>query len=312
VSGGDRAGTKAGPGPLEGRVCLVTGATSGIGAVAARELCRLGATVVLSGRDAGRCARQLSRIRAEVPGARAEALVADLSVQAEVRRLAEAFTRRHARLDVLVNDAGAYYLRRQISRDGVELTLALNHLAPFTLTLLLLDRLLAAPAARVVNVSSVAHARSGPVLEDLQRERRYERIEAYARSKLANLLFTFELARRLAGTPVTANAVHPGMVATHLGANDGWLRARLRNAKNLLRRTMVTAEEGARPLVHLACSPELEAVSGRYFDGLREAQPSPASRDEAVAAELWRASEVLTGVRWDDVAAAVRARSAAP
>jgi NAD(P)-dependent dehydrogenase (short-subunit alcohol dehydrogenase family) len=296
ASGGTRA-------RLDGRICLVTGATSGIGAVTARELCRLGATVVVAGRDAGRCARQVSRIRREIPGA--------LSSQAEVRRLADGFSGRHPRLDILVNNAGAYYLQRQVSADGIERTLALNHLAPFMLTLLLLPRLGASRAARVVNVSSIAHARSAPLLEDLQRERHYERIEAYARSKLANLLFTYELARRLEGTAVTANAVHPGMVATNLGGDDGWLRARLRNAKNLVRGTMVTSEEGARAVVHLASAPAVEGVSGRYFDGLREARSSPLSRDEAAAAALWRASEDLTRVRWDDVAGGALAPSAA-
>jgi NAD(P)-dependent dehydrogenase (short-subunit alcohol dehydrogenase family) len=291
----------SGAGVLDGRICLVTGATSGIGAVAARELCRRGAAVVVAGRDARKCALEVERIRRDIAGARAEPLVADLTSQVEVRRLAAAFSARHARLDVLVNNAGAYFLRRQVSADGVELTLALNHLAPFMLTLLLLPCLGRSRSARVVNVSSVAHARSGPVLEDLNGERRYERIEAYARSKLANLLFTYELARRLDGSPVTANAVHPGMVATNLGANDGRLRARVRNAKNLLTRTMVTPEEGGRPIVHLASASELEGVSGRYFDGITEAQSSPFSRDEAAAAALWRASEELTGVRWDGV-----------
>jgi NAD(P)-dependent dehydrogenase (short-subunit alcohol dehydrogenase family) len=278
---------------LDGRVCLVTGATSGIGAATASELARLGARVVIVGRDAGRCAGAVARIRRA--GGLAEALVADLSSQASVRALAASFGRRHDRLDVLVNNAGAYFARRQLSADGVELTFALNHLGPFLLTLLLLDRLGASASARVVNVSSVAHEGLRLDFDDLQAERRYDRLEAYGRSKLANLLFTYELARRLEGMRATANALHPGSVATHLGADRGWLRVRLRN---LVRRGLLDPERGARTTVHVASAPELEGVTGRYFTDCREARSSEASRDPAAGARLWAASEQLTGLRW--------------
>jgi NAD(P)-dependent dehydrogenase (short-subunit alcohol dehydrogenase family) len=280
---------------LDGRICLITGATSGLGAVTARALARLGAVVVVAGRDERRCTREVDAIRRA--GGRAEALTADLSSQAEVRRLAALFCARHPRLDVLVNNAGAYFRRRRVTADGLELTFALNHLAPFLLTLLLLERLLASPSGRVVNVSSRAHAREPLDLEDLQAERRYDRLEAYGRSKLANLLFTYELARRLAGTPVTVNAVDPGAVATDLGSDDGWLRVK---ARNLLRRGLLTPEQGARTGIHVAASPRVAGLSGRYFRDGREARSSERSHDAAAAARLWRASEELTGLRWAD------------
>jgi NAD(P)-dependent dehydrogenase (short-subunit alcohol dehydrogenase family) len=273
---------------------MVTGATSGIGAATARELARLGATVVLVGRRADRCRREVDRI--EAAGGVAEALVADLSSQREVRRLAERFAGRHGRLDVLVNNAGSLFPTRRSSADGIEMTFALNHLSCFMLTLLLLERLGASPSARVVNVSSVAHEAGHVDFDDLQGERRWERLDAYRRSKLANLLFTYELARRLDGAPITANALHPGIVATNLGADRGWLRARVRN---LLKRGMLTAEQGARTSVYLAASPEVEGISGRYYDDCREVRSSEESYDEAAAARLWRISERLTGVRWN-------------
>ncbi len=273
---------------------MVTGATSGIGSVTARELARLGATVVVVGRHAGRCAREVQRI--ERAGGHAETIVADLSSQAQVRRLAERLATRHRRLDVLVNNAGSLFMRRQMTEDGLEVTFAVNHLSYFMLTLLLIEQLRASASARVVNVSSVAHAGHEIDFENLQGEMRYDRIEAYGRSKLANLLFTYELARRLEGTRVTANALHPGIVATNLGADKGWLRARVRN---LLKRGMLTPEQGARTSIYLASSPEVEGVSGRYFHECREVHSSKASHDEGAAARLWRISEDLTGLRWN-------------
>jgi NAD(P)-dependent dehydrogenase (short-subunit alcohol dehydrogenase family) len=278
--------------PLGGKICLVTGGTSGIGAVTARELARLGASVVLVGRDAGRCARRRDAIRRGT-GSPVEALVADLSSQLQIRRLAEEFRARFARLDVLVNNAGSYFMRRRLTVDGLEMTFALNHLAYFLLTNLLLDRLEASAAARVVNVSSIAHEQGRLDLADLQGERHYDRLAAYAASKLANLLFTYELARRLAGTRVTVNALHPGIVATHLGRDNGWLRTTVRN---LLSRSMIDPEEGARTSVYLASSPEVEGVTGRYFYECKEARSSEGSRDPAAAADLWSVSERLTGL----------------
>jgi NAD(P)-dependent dehydrogenase (short-subunit alcohol dehydrogenase family) len=296
-------------GTLEGKICLVTGATSGIGAVTARTLARLGATVVVVGRDVARCEHQVGRIRREVPGAAAEALVADLSSQAQVRRLAERFAARHGCLDVLVNNAGSYFMRRRASADGLEMTLALNHLGHFLLTLLLVEQLARSPSARVVNVSSRAHVRGIINFDDLQGERRYERLAAYAQSKLANVLFTYELARRLAGTRVTSNALHPGDVATNLGIDNGWVRVK---ARNLLKRTLISPEEGAATSIHLASSPDVEGVTGRYFVDCTETRSSEASYDRATASRLWRVSEELTGIRWDARVERVALPAAAP
>ena len=278
-------------GHLDGKTCLVTGATSGIGTVTALALARMGAAVVLVGRDPRKCARQAARIR-RATGSPVEHLVADLSSQREIHRLAEECRARFPRLDVLVNNAGALYRQRQVTVDGLERTFALNHLAYFLLTNLLLDSLRASPSARIVNVSSCAHEQGRIDFEDLQGERHYERLEAYSQSKLANLLFTFELARRLKGSPVTVNALHPGIVATRLGANDGWWRTRLRN---LLRPGMLSPEAGAETSVYLASAPEVEGVSGRYFHLCREIPCAQAACDEACAERLWRISEELTG-----------------
>lgn len=291
-------------GLLADKTCVVTGATSGIGAVTARELARLGGTVVVVGRHPGRCARQVERIEREIPGARARALVADLSSQAQIRQLARSLASHYGRIDVLVNNAGAWFLpRRQVSDDGIEITFALNHLSHFMLTLLLMELLTKSPSARVVNVSSVAHAGQGLDLEDLQEQKSYDGFRAYGRSKLANLLFTYELARRLRGTRVTANALHPGDVATNLGGNNGWVRGwlwvRARNVKNLINGRMVTPEHGARTSIYLASSADVEGVSGRYFQDRKEIRSSQASYHEATAAILWGISEGLTGVRWD-------------
>jgi len=290
-------------GVLADRICVVTGATSGIGAVTARGLARLGGTVVIVGRDPGKCAQQVERIKREIPGARAEALVADLTSQAEIRQLARSLASRHSRVDLLINNAGAWFLhRRQVSVDGIEMTFALNHLSYFMLTLLLLERLTASLSARVVNVSSIAHAHQALDLEDLQGQKGYDGFRAYGRSKLANLLFTYELARRLRGTGVTVNALHPGDVATNLGSNNGWirgwLRVKARNAKNLMNGRMVTPEQGAATSIYLASSPDVEGVNGRYFQDCKELRSSQASYDEGTAAILWSISEDLTGVRW--------------
>lgn len=279
---------------MQGKTCLVTGATSGIGAVTALELARLGATVVVAGRDAAKCRGRADAIRRET-GARVEEVVADLASLEQVRRMAAEVAGRFPRLDVLVNNAGTYVFERTPTPDGLERTFAVNYLSHFLLTNLLLDRLAASPSSRVVCVSSSAHANGRIEFDNLQGERRYERLDAYARSKLALLMFTYELARRRKGSPPSANAVHPGFVATDLGADNGLLRGWLRvRVRNLVDRSMITPEEGARTLVHVATSPDLHGVTGRYFDRGREVRSSPASYDEAVARRLWEVSEELT------------------
>jgi NAD(P)-dependent dehydrogenase (short-subunit alcohol dehydrogenase family) len=279
---------------MRGKTCLVTGATSGIGAVTALELARLGATVLVAGRNAAKCRARVEAIRRET-GARVEEVVADLASQAQVRRMALEIAARFARLDVLVNNAGTYLFERTLTPEGLEKTFAVNYLSHFLLTNLLLDRLAASPSSRVVCVSSSAHLRGRIDFDNLQGERHYDRLDAYARSKLAILMFTYELARRRKGARPTANALHPGIVATSLGSENGFLRGWLRvRVRNLVDRSMITPEEGARTSIYLASSPEVEGVTGRYFDQGRDVPSSPASYDEAVARKLWEVSEDLT------------------
>jgi retinol dehydrogenase-12 len=278
---------------LSGKVCLVTGATSGIGAVTARELARRGATVVVVGRSPQKCEATVRGIRDQTGNPAVESLVADLSVQAEIRRLAREFRQGHPRLDVLINNAGAIFMQRRESGDGIEMTFALNHLASFLLTHLLLDVLTACTPARVVNVASSAHAGVTLDFDDLQGRRGYRGFRAYRRSKLANLLFTFELARRLEGTGVTVNALHPGFVATNIFAGNGpagWL---MRQSAGLV---AIGPEKGARTTILLATAPEVEGLTGRYFVKGRPVSPSPASRDQDAAGRLWQMSEALTGL----------------
>lgn len=303
-------GVSTGSRSLADRYCLVTGATSGMGAVTALELARLGATVVVSGRNAESCASRAEAIRRET-GARVETAVADLASLAQVRRMASEVASRFPRLDVLVNNAGTRLAERAVTEDGLERTFAVNYLSHFLLTNLLLERLRSSPAARVVNVASDAHALGKIDFDNLQGERRYELMDAYARSKLAVVMFTYELARRLAGERVTANAVHPGIVATNLGDENGflqgWLRVRVRN---LLKRSLLSPEEGARNIVRLASGPELAGVTGRYFDGAHETRSTSASYDEAVARRLWETSEALCAL--EPAGAVGAARRATP
>lgn len=278
---------------MKGKVSLVTGATSGIGKAAAEELARLGATVVVVGRNDEKCAATVDQIRQTTGSPSIEYLLADLSSQSEVRRLAQEFKEKYASLDVLVNNAGAIMLSRQFSVDNIEMTFALNHLAYFLLTNLLMDPLTASPAARVVNVSSGAHQGARMDFGDLQGRRRYTGWRAYGRSKLANLLFTYELARRLKGTSVTANALHPGLVGTNLLANNGRFGALL---KAFLGFRGTSPKEGAQTVVYLASSPEVNGVTGQYYVKQKPLQSSEASYDTGAARRLWEVSAELTGL----------------
>jgi NAD(P)-dependent dehydrogenase (short-subunit alcohol dehydrogenase family) len=279
---------------MEGKVVLVTGATSGLGRETALTLAGAGATVVAAGRDPRKTATTVRDLVVRTDNTSVEGLVADLSSQEQVRRLAREFLDRYERLDVLVNNAGAIFERREETEDGIERTFAVNHLAPFLLTNLLLDVILASAPARVVTVSSVGH-RSGRLdFEDLHSARGYDANRAYAESKLANVLFTYELARRLEGTGVTANAADPGMARTSIGTNNKSVRAYL---QLLAHRAMAgSVERGARTSIYLASSPAVEGVSGAYFADCEQVASSPASYDEAVARRLWRVSEELTGL----------------
>jgi retinol dehydrogenase-14 len=277
---------------------MVTGATSGLGLAAARQLAALGATVIVVGRDAAKCAAVAASISSVSAAGAVDWLVADFADQDAVRRLAAEAEARHSRIDVLVNNAGATHPKRRLTPEGVELTLAVNHLAPFLLTTLLLDGLRESAPARIVNVSSVAHESARFDFEDPAMEDGYRPFAAYGRSKLANLWFTYELARRLEGSGVTVNAVHPGLVRTALGDHSGTLRrAGWRLLHVAYRKHSLSPEEGAAAMTHLATAPELEDVTGRYFVGRRPAESSPASRDPAAAARLWALSEELTCAR---------------
>jgi NAD(P)-dependent dehydrogenase (short-subunit alcohol dehydrogenase family) len=279
---------------LAGHVCVVTGATRGIGRATAEALAQLGATVVVHGRDARAVDRTCHAIAESAGNANVTGVVADLSALAEVRGLAREILSRHERLDVLINNAGLGAVRRLLTADGFERQLAVNHLAPFLLTNLLLDRLKASAPARIVVVSSMAYRRSGLDFEDLNWERRkYNGLEAYGASKLANILFTLELARRLEGTGVTANCLHPGVVATNIFGSMG-VFGKLFGA--LAKPMLLSPADGAKTTVYLASSPEVAAVSGRFFDKCRETALAPETRDRKTAQRLWSVSERLTGL----------------
>jgi NAD(P)-dependent dehydrogenase (short-subunit alcohol dehydrogenase family) len=285
-------------GHLAGKIILVTGATSGIGYITARELSRQGAQVILVGRDPLRTGSAVDSIRSETGNSQVSSMLADLASQAEIRRLAEQFNRQYPHLDVLVNNAGGFFLRRRVSPDGLEMTFALNHLAYFLLTLLLLPALEAASReaagnARIVNVASDAHESGKINFNDLQSEHRYFSWAAYGQSKLANVLFTYELARRLGDRRVTANVLHPGFVSTNFAHNNGILA---KAALTLMRFSMLSPEEGAQTSIYLASSLEVQGVTGEYFVR-RQARPSaPASYDLATASRLWQVSSELTGI----------------
>jgi len=272
------------PPSMHGKTVLVTGATSGIGHVAARELARMGARTVLVSRNAEKCARSVEVIKKETGNTQLEFIAADLSTKAGVQEAAYEFKQRHTRLDVLLNNAGAMFMSRQVSYDGIEMTIALNHLNYFHLTVLLLDVLKASGSARVINVSSDAHRGGKMDFDDIQSEKNYSGFKAYSQSKLANVLFTYELARKLEGTKVTANALHPGFVDTGFGKNNGGLA---KFAMVLLKPMQRKPEAGAQTSIYLASSPDVEGASGKYFTDSKAVPSDPASYDRAAAEKLW-------------------------
>ena len=271
------------------KTVLVTGANAGIGRATATELARMGARVLMACRSAERGAEAQAAVVAEVPGASTELLIADLSSGEGVRALAEQTLQHTDRLDVLVNNAGVFTPSYIPTVDGFETQFAVNHLAPFLLTHLLRDLLVKSAPARVVTVSSEAHKRGQIRWDDLRGERKYSGLQAYSQSKLANLLFNRELARRLGGTGVTANALHPGVIGTRL-LFTGFAPLRL------LRPFLKTPERGARTSVFLASAPAVERLTGLYYIDLEPARPSPAARDDGAARRLWRISAELTGM----------------
>jgi NAD(P)-dependent dehydrogenase (short-subunit alcohol dehydrogenase family) len=278
---------------MTGRICIVTGATSGIGFATAKILARQGATVVTVGRNPAKGTDTVARIRQQTGNHSVQYLQADLSVQAQVRGLAQEFQGAHSRLDVLINNVGAFFRERQLSVDGIEMTFALNHLSVFLLANLLLDTLKASAPARIVNVSSDAHRGARLDFDDLESRRSYRGFRAYAQSKLAVILFTYELSRRLEGTGVTVNVLHPGFVATNMYQNSGKLFKLLRPLISLLAKS---PEEGAETSIYLATSTEMEGVTGKYFNKKRTVRSAPASYDEATAQRLWKISSEMTSL----------------
>ena len=277
---------------MQGKTVVATGATSGIGAIAVVELARMGARIVFIARDPERAEATRAKLEAVAPGRGHSAHIADLSRIADTRRVGDEIAASEARIDVLINNAGAIFSDRRVTAEGLEMTFALNHMAYFTLTGCLRDRLVGSAPARVVSTASAAHYGAKLDFDDLQCARGYNAWRAYNRSKLANILFTRKLAKRLAGTGVTANCLHPGIVASRFGDEAGGWTARL---FPIVKRFGVSPAQGADTIVYLASSPDVATISGAYFAKRKIATPSRAARDDAVAAKLWELSEAIAG-----------------
>lgn len=273
--------------PMQNKTVLVTGATAGIGLVTARELARKGAHVTIVSRSPEKCALVVDEIKSLTGNVNIEYIAADLSVKEEIHRAAYEFKKRHTRLDVLINNAGGVFMSRQLSKDGIEMTFALNHLNYFLLTHLLLDVLKASAPARIINVSSDAHRGAKIKFDDIQYEKNYSGFAVYSQSKLCNILFTYELARRLEGSGVTVNALHPGFVASGFGKNNGFL---MRLVLRLLSPVARNTNDGASTSIYLASSREVEGVTGKYFVDAREVASDPLSYDKAAAEKIWNLS----------------------
>ena len=277
---------------MEGKTCLITGGSDGIGYAAALELARMGARVVIAGRNAAKTEAAAQNIARETGNPSVSFLLADLSSQREVRRLAAEVREQLPRLDVLLNNAGAIFLSNRTSVDGIEMTFALNHLGYFLLTTLLLDLLAESAPARIVNVSSSSHYSAGNFrLADLPRPGNGRPYQAYGRSKLCNVLFTYKLSRRLAGSGITVNALHPGLVGTNIARDNGVMG---RVANFFMKVRGISPAKGAETLVYLASSSQVEAVTGKFFIDCREVPSSQLSYDTMLADELWEMSERLT------------------
>jgi NAD(P)-dependent dehydrogenase (short-subunit alcohol dehydrogenase family) len=279
-------------GGMEGEVVLITGGTSGIGKAAATALAAVGVEVVVTGRNRVRGKAAVGEIRRASGSEKVSLMLADLAVQEEVRKLAQGFQERHDRLDVLVNNAGLIQSGRTETPEGIELTLAVNHLAPFLLTNLLLELLKRNAPSRVITVSSEARRHAEIDFDDLHSERRYRAFPVYGMTKLANILFTYELAERLRGTGVVANCVHPGGVNTNFGNYNRSLGILLFRA---FKPFMRTPQQGADTVIYLASSPEAGGMSGKYLMDRKEVSPAQ-PRDKALQKRLWRVSEELTNL----------------
>ena len=290
---GVASSTAPGAGPMTGKTVLITGGTGGIGRATAVVLASMGARVGITGRDRGRAQRAAAEIASESGARGLDVFVADMSSQVEVRRLAAEVLAAYSRIDVLLNNVGGFWSHRHVTADGLEHTFALNHLAPFLLTNLLLDRLIASAPARIITVSSGAQSMGKIDFDDLMGERKYSGQSAYNQSKLANVMFTYELARKLAGTGVTATALHPGMTNTAFSAEDpSRVFAPL---VAVMRPFMRKPEKGAETPIYLASSPDAEGVTGLYFANRQAKKSNESSYDAAVTARLWRVSADLVG-----------------
>jgi NAD(P)-dependent dehydrogenase (short-subunit alcohol dehydrogenase family) len=287
---------------MRGKVCLVSGASSGIGRATATGLARLGALVVMAGRDRERTERARAEVVRETGNTNIEIAIGDLASQAEIRRLAAEFKAGHPKLDVLINNAAAVPAKRTLTVDGIETQFAVNHLAYFLLANLLLDTIIAAAPSRIINVSSGMHFRVDLDFENLQGEKRYRPMSQYALTKLLNVLFTYELARRLDGTGVTVNCLSPGFTATGLARQFSGLS---RSAFKVMGKP---PEKGAEIVIRLASSPDVANVSGKYFQGLKSVDSSPQSYDRELARRVWEMSERMTNIKGDAVAASLRPR----
>jgi NAD(P)-dependent dehydrogenase (short-subunit alcohol dehydrogenase family) len=277
---------------IRGKTCMITGATSGIGRASALELGKMGARLILLCRNRAR-GEELVREIQRSGNSEVELMVADLESQAQIRKLAADFLASEKPLHVLMNNAGVFNLKRQLTSDGLEAVFAVNHLAYFMLSLLLLDRIKESAPARIINIASDLHQRATLKFDDLGGERSYGGMSSYGQSKLANVAFTYELARRLVGTGVTVNCVHPGAVATNLAKNNGALAAVV---WKLIGVFMKSPDNGARTQVYLASAPELEGVTGKYFINSKQAGSSAESHDVNVARRLWEVSAKMTGL----------------
>ncbi len=279
---------------LKDKKVLITGGSDGIGKVSAEKIAAMGAHVILVGRNPQKNQQVAAEIRQASGNEKVDYLVGDLSLQADVRRVAAEYRHRYDRLHVLLNNAGAFFTKRQVTSEGLEMTFALNHIAYFLLTHLLLDMLQNSAPARIVNVSSGAHFGGKLNFDDLNLRKGYNGWGAYANSKLMNVLFTYELARRLEGSGVTANVLHPGFVATQFGKNNGGL---MRPAMALVHLGAISPEKGAETNVYLAASQEVEGISGKYFYEKGVLASSAASYDEAAARRLWEISLEVRGLK---------------
>jgi len=279
---------------MAGKVVVITGGTGGIGKATAIGLATFGARVAITGRDLGRAELAAADIRTASGNSAIDAFAADLSSQSEVRRLASQVLDEYPRLDVLVNNVGGFWAHRHATADGLERTFALNHLAAFLLTNLLLDRLKSSAPSRVVTVSSGAHARGRIDFDDLQGARNYSGQRAYSQSKLANIMFTNELARRVAGSGVTANAVHPGVVRTSFGAEDqAWFFTLM---SGVIRPFLKTPAQGAETPIYLASSPAVSGANGQFFINRKPKTANKTAYDTDVSARLWKISADLVGI----------------